>query len=252
VGLDQVVLLEPSGARHLVSLTGEMANVAGVGVVRTDTLRSLIGRRWGVGGKAFLVLAPSIRDRVESVRRRAQIIGPKDIPYLVWECDLKAGDRVVEVGAGSGALTVALAQAVGPTGRVVTYDLREEFLALARENIASAGFEGRVDFKMGDARTGVAERDADAVFLDIPDPWEAVAGAAEALRPSGHFASYSPNVEQVSRTASTLRSGMFVEIRTVEIIEREIESQDAGTHPSFARLGHTGYLTFARKVLEKF
>jgi tRNA (adenine57-N1/adenine58-N1)-methyltransferase catalytic subunit len=252
MGVDRVVLLEPSGARHLVSLNAEMATVPGVGVVRTDTLRSLMGRRWAVGGRAFLVLSPSIRDRVESVRRRAQIIGSKDIPYIVWECDVKAGDRVVEVGTGSGALTLALAQAVGPNGRVVTYDLREEFLALARENVSNAGLDSRVEFKLGDARAGITERDVDALLLDIPDPSEAVASASDALRPSGHFASYSPNVEQVSRTASTLRAGMFVEIRTVEIIEREIETQDSGTHPSFARLGHTGYLTFARKVLEKF
>ncbi len=252
MGLDRVVLLEASGAKHVVSLAEEMANVPGVGVVRTDTLRSLIGRRWTVGGKAFLVLIPSIRDKVESARRRAQIIGPKDIPLLIWNCDVKAGDLVVEVGAGSGALTLALAHAVGPTGRVVTYDIRQEFLELARGNAAEAGFGTRVEFKLQDARSGVSERDVDALFLDIPDPWEAVTNAAEALRPSGHFASYSPNVEQVSRTVAALRNRTFVEIRTVEIIEREIEAGEAGTHPSFAKLGHTGYLTFARRVLETF
>ena len=90
------------------------------------------------------------------------------------------------------------------------------------------------------------------MILDIPDPWEAVGSSWEALRPCGHFASYSPNMEQVNRTMKALRTGTFVEVRTVEIIEREIVAHEAGTHPSFAPLGHTGYLTFARKVLDTF
>jgi len=119
----RIVLLEPSGAKHLVVLDQEIVTVPAVGVVRADTLRGLVGRRWTVGGRTFLVLIPSIRDEVELLRRQAQIIGPKDAPVLVWNCDLKPGDFVVEVGAGSGAMTLALAHAVGSKGRVVTYDV---------------------------------------------------------------------------------------------------------------------------------
>ena len=249
---DRVVLLDPTGAKHLVVLDQDIINMPGVGVVRADVLRASIGRRWSVGGRSFLVLTPAIRDTVASMRRQAQIIGLKDAATLVWNCDLKAGDFVVEVGAGSGALTLVLAQAVGPDGRVVTYDMRADFLDVARANVSNAGFEGRVEFKLGDARSGIAEREADACVLDIPDPWEAIATAKEALKPCGHLASYSPNMEQVSRTAAALRAGPFVEIRTVEIIEREIIAGEAGTHPSFAPLGHTGYLSFARKMLDTF
>ena len=248
---ERVVLLELSGAKHVVILDRDIANVPGVGVVRTDILRAAVGRRWSVGGRAFLVLTPSIRDTVGAVRRQAQIIGPKDAPSLVWNCDVKAGDFVVEVGAGSGALTLVLAQAVGPDGHVVTYDLRPDFLEVARANVSDAGLAGRFEFKLGDARMAIPETGVDAFVLDIPDPWEAVGTAANALRPCGHFASNSPNVEQVNRTVAALRAGTFVEIRTVEIIEREIEASESGTHPSFAPLGHTGYLTFARHVLEK-
>jgi tRNA (adenine57-N1/adenine58-N1)-methyltransferase len=249
---DRVVLLEPSGAKHLVVFDREIVSVPSVGVVRADTLRGLVGRRWTVGERTYLVLIPSIRDQVELVRRQAQIIGPKDASVLVWNADLKGGDFVVEVGAGSGAMTLALAHAVGPNGRVVTYDVRPDFLEQARRNVAAAGLAGSVEFKIGDARAGIAERGADAVILDIPDPWEAVGSSSEALRPCGHFASYSPNMEQVNRTVKALRAGTFVEIRSVEIIEREIVAHEAGTHPSFAQLGHTGYLTFARKVLDTF
>src|SRR5207247_8919614 len=114
----RVVILEPSGAKHLVVLDQEIVSVPAVGVVRADTLRELVGRRWTVGGRTFLVLTPSIRDHVELLRRQAQIIGPKDAPVLVWNCDLKPGDFVVDVGAGSGAVTLASAHAVGSKGRV--------------------------------------------------------------------------------------------------------------------------------------
>lgn len=249
---DRVVLLEPSGAKHIVELDRDMVKVPGVGVVRADSLRASIGRRKTIGGRSFLVLTPTMRDDLGGLRRRAQIIGPKDIPALLWNCDLKAGDFVVEVGAGSGSLTLALAQAIGPGGRVVTYDLRRDFLEVARKNVASVGLEGRVEFKIGDARTEISERDADAVVLDIPDPWDAVRASAEALRPCGTFASFSPNAEQVNLTVKALRTATFVEVRSMEIIEREIVAQESGTRPSFAPLGHTGYMTFARKVLDTF
>jgi len=250
VGIDRVVLLSPSGAKQLVALDRETLTVPSVGVVRADTLRKSIGRRWGIGERSFLVLLPTLRDLVQTVRREAQIVGAKDAPSIVWNCDLKAGDVVVEAGSGSGALTLSLAHAVGPHGRVVTYDLRPDSIDVARRNVSVAGLDARVEFKDGDARAGIAEIGVDAFVLDIPDPWEAVGTAESALRPCGHFASYSPNMEQVSRTAAALRRRPFVEIRTLEIFEREIEASESGTRPSFAPLGHTGYLTFARRVLE--
>ena len=249
---EAVVLLAPSGTKHLIRLDQEVLTIPSVGVVRADTLRDSIGHRWTAGDRSFLVLIPSIRDLVASVRREAQIIGSKDAPAIVWNCDLKAGDIVVEAGAGSGALTLSLAQAVRPDGRIATYDIRPEFLERARDNVRAAGLLETVGFNVGDVRAGVAERNADAFVLDIPDPWLAVPVAGQSLRPCGHFASYSPNVEQVSQTVAALRAQTFVEIRTVEIIEREMVSQESGTRPSFAPLGHTGYLTFARKVLDTF
>jgi tRNA (adenine57-N1/adenine58-N1)-methyltransferase catalytic subunit len=251
VRADRVVLLDPRGVKHLVTLDRDPVNIPSVGVVRVSTLREAIGRRWTIGTRSFIVLTPSLRDAVESARRKAQIVTPKDAASLVWNCDLKAGDSVVEAGAGSGALTLALAQYVGPTGRVVTYDLRRDFLDVARENVGAAGLDGRVEFKIGDVRQGISERDMDAFILDIPDPWAAVATAVDALRPCGHFAAYSPNTEQVRDTVGALRAHSFAEVRTVEIIEREILAHEAGTRPSSAPLGHTGYLTFARKFLER-
>src|SRR6266699_3672020 len=229
MGPTRLILLEPSGRKHLVVLDRETVTLPRLGVVRAETLVASIGKRWTVGGRSFLVLTPSIRDTVGLLGRKAQIIGPKDLPALVWNSDVKPGDFIVEVGAGSGALTVVLANAVGPKGRVVSYDLRPEFLDVAQRNVSAAGLEERVEFKVGDARVGIPGTGADAFVVDIPDPWETIGNAASALRP-----------------------GPFVEIRTLGVIEREIEASGAGTRPSFAPLGHTGYLSFARKVLDTF
>src|SRR5438093_11825917 len=202
---ERVVLLETSGAKHLVNLDRETVKIPSVGVVRTDTLQGLLGRRWTIGDRTFLVMVPSIRDEMESVRRKAQIIGTKDAPALLWNCDLKPGDFVVEIGAGSGALTLALAHAVGSKGRVVTYDVRPEFLDRARDNVTAADLESVVEFKIGDGRKGVVERGADAMILDIPDPWEAVDGAATVLVRSGTSRPSQPTLDRWTGRVRPLR-----------------------------------------------
>lgn len=248
----RLILLEPSGKKHMVLLDRTTVTLPQLGVVRTEVLVESIGKLWKVGSRSFLVLTPSIRETVGLLKRNAQIVGPKDLPALLWNGDVKPGDLIIEVGAGSGALTVALANAVGPNGRVVSYDLRRDFLEVARGNVEAAGLADRVEFKIGDARSPIPERGADAFVVDIPDPWECIGPAWQTLRPCGHFTAFSPNVEQMSRTVKGLEAAHFVDVRTLEILEREMVAHDTGTHPSFAPLGHTGYLTFARKVLEKF
>jgi tRNA (adenine57-N1/adenine58-N1)-methyltransferase catalytic subunit len=186
------------------------------------------------------------------MERGPQTLATKDLAILLYEMDIKPGSRVAEGGSGSGAMAVTLARTVGEMGAVYSYDVRKEFLAVAQKNAQHAGVESRIQFLEADLRAGIRQRELDAVFLDIPDPWAAVAGAWEALRPCGALASFSPNMEQVKETVAAVRKKPFVEVRTIELIEREMEVRDVGVRPSFAALGHTGYLTFARKVLDTF
>ncbi len=229
-----------------------MASVPGLGTFDVGRLRESVGRKIQIGGRTLLVLEPSLRDLNDTLVRGAQVLTPKDVASIRYELDLSPGRRVVEAGAGSGGLTLALARAVGPAGRVYAYDLREDALATARENVQRAGLGEIVDLKIGDVREGIAERDLDAVALDMPDPWAAIPAAWHALRPCGHLAAFSPNMEQVKETVAALRKMPFFDVRTIELIEREMEVRDVGVRPSFAALGHTGYLTFARKVLDTF
>lgn len=229
-----------------------MVRVPGLGALDGSKLRSLIGRKASVGSRSFLVLEPSLRDLHETMARGPQILAPKDLAAILYEADIRPGAHVVEGGTGSAALTCALARAVGPEGRVYSYELRPESLAVARRNIDAAGVADRVEFREADLRTSIRETDVDAVVLDIPDPWAAIPGAWEALRSCGSVATFSPNMEQVKETASAIRQRPFIDLRTIELIEREMEVRDVGVRPSFAPLGHTGYLTFARKVLDTF
>jgi len=209
-----------------------------------------VGSSIAIGGESLLVLRPSARDLAETLARKAQIITAKDVALLLYYADVKPGDTVVEGGSGSGAVTIALARAVGETGRVISYDVREDFLAVARENVRRAGFAERVEFRQGDVRIEIDEG-VDAVILDMLDPWNAVHAAHKALKPCGHLATYSPNMEQVKETVLAMQKLPFIEVRTVELLEREMEVREQGVRPAFASLGHTGYLTVARKVLEK-
>lgn len=249
--MDRVVLLDAAKERKwLVPIEGETISVPGLGVLNAEKLRAALGGVLSIGGQSFYVLRPSARDLAETLERKAQIITAKDAALLLYYADVKPGDHVLEGGSGSGALTIALARAVGATGRVISYDLREDFLAVARENVRRTGFADRVQFRHGDVREGM-EGPGDAVILDLLDPWNAVHAAYKALHPCGHLATYSPNMEQVKATVLAMQKLPFIEVRTVEVLEREIEVREQGVRPAFAALGHTGYLTVARKVGER-
>ncbi|MFQ5552712.1 MAG: tRNA (adenine-N1)-methyltransferase [Thermoplasmata archaeon] len=245
--MHEVVLLNARGKKWRVPVDSGMRNVRGVGRVKTDGLARLVGRSLEVEGRAYAILEPSVRDQIETLRRKAQIVGPKDGAYIVFNTDLQAGDTVIEGGAGSGALTVMLAHAVAPSGQVVSYEVRPDFLEVARGNVEGGGYDDVVRFHEADIAAGIEETEVKAVILDVPEPWTAVPAAKSALRPSGHFASYSPTVEQMRETVLALRQAGFVDIWSVELLERRMEV-GRGTRPAFQMLGHTGYTTFARHV----
>ena len=229
-----------------------MARVPDLGTLDTAKLREHVGRKLSIGSRSFMVLEPSSQDLQAAMARGPQVLTGKDVASLLYYGDVLPGAHVVEAGTGSGALPTALARAVGPTGRIDSYDVRDESIDLARTNLTHAGLADRVTFHVSDIRIGISERDIDAVFLDLPDPWAAVPAAWDALRPCGSLAAFSPNMEQVKQTVAAIRARPFVDVRTIELIEREMEVRDVGVRPSFAPLGHTGYLTFARKVLDTF
>jgi tRNA (adenine57-N1/adenine58-N1)-methyltransferase len=245
---DSAVLIDRKGGRHMVRLTGGKERVGKLGLVDTSALLGASdGTRVSVGSAEFVALSPTVLDKVATIERRAQIVVPRDAALIALHADVKAGDLVVEGGAGSGALSIVLLHALRPGGRLVTYELREDHAEVAMANVEMAGLTEGHDLRLGDV-ADVEETDVDAVVLDVPEPWKAVPACGRALKAGGRLVSYSPTVGQVERTHDALREAGFQGVRTFEWLEREMVVGSGGTRPSFEMLGHTGYTTVARKV----
>lgn len=245
---DDVVLWSEDRPRRILRVRDGTHRVPGLGVVN---LSSLVGQEWGstlrLGDVQYRLLAPRLPDRLALLERGAQIVLPKDASRIVFECGLNAGARVLEAGVGSGALTLALAHAVAPNGRVYAYDNREDHLRHGKANVAAAGLDPVVEFRVGDVTKRIEERGLDAVVLDLPEPDAVVPHAHAALAPSGVFAAYSPLVVQVERTVQALRSAGFVAVRALELLERGWTVHDRGSRPDTNMLAHTGFLVFGRR-----
>jgi len=247
---DTVALKHAGEPAILLRLARGPQTVGNEGVI---DLSALIGQDPGSSvdwlGTHYRALRPSLGDLLGSLRRGAQIITPKDAVHLLYLAGVGPGATVAEAGAGSGALTVVLAFHVGPDGRVISYDRRDDFLETARSNVRRAGLESRVSFRRRDVvAEGFDERDLASVVLDLPEPWTVVAAAREALVPGGYVATYTPTYNQLERTVRTLREVGFDEVRAVELLERGLHVGDGGTRPAFEMLGHTGFLAAGRKV----
>lgn len=245
---DLVALVDGQGTRTILQAAGGPQKVKGIGILSGERL---VGLPWGGrlehGSQSLRIVRPGIADLHAGIARKAQIVLPKDASRILYECDVHEGSRVVEAGIGSGALTTALAWAVGESGRVFTYELREDFAQWGRKNLEAFGLAQRVDIAVGDVAAGIAQRDVDAVILDMPNPWDAVPAAREALRGDGLFCAYTPNVSQVEQTHAALLANGFFDLRAMELMERRWVVGERGSRPDFEMLGHTAFLTFARK-----
>lgn len=214
----------------------------------------LIGLRWGTEvtthlGHPVLLLQPSTDDLIRNLERTTQIVYPKDAGYILMRLSIAPGCRVVEAGTGSGGLTVVLAGAVRPTGRVASYEVRPEMQRLARENVERAGLTDYVTFQLRDIAEGFEEREAEALFLDLPNPWEYLGQAHEALAGGGFFGSILPTANQVIELVGALRSNNFALVEVEELILRPYRTVAARLRPKDRLAPHTGYLVFARKVM---
>jgi tRNA (adenine57-N1/adenine58-N1)-methyltransferase catalytic subunit len=217
-------------------------------------LAELVDKEWGGSirtsmGQNLAVFKPRALDIVESFDRPTQILYPKDIGYALFQLGIGNGDRVLEVGTGSGALTSALARGIAPDGQVFTYEMRPEFLRAAKANIEKAGFGSLVTFHNKDPTEGFDEKDADAVVVDLGDPWKMVGAAWRALIGGGLLAGFTPTINQLEKLAVALREGGFAILEAVELLMREFKTEAGKVRPETRMIGHTAYVTIARKLL---
>jgi tRNA (adenine57-N1/adenine58-N1)-methyltransferase len=198
----------------------------------------------------FVILKPLLRDYIMKCARQTQINYPKDIALMVMFSNIGPGSRVVEAGTGTGALTTAITHYIRPSGKVHSYEVREEFQKTAEKNLRRAGLIDFVELKLKDITMGINETEVDAVILDLAVPWLVVPHAYIALKPCGTIVSFSPTIDQVVKTVEALKENGFVDVETIECMMSGMQTERGKTRPHTLMTGHTGYITYARKAIK--
>jgi tRNA (adenine57-N1/adenine58-N1)-methyltransferase len=250
-----VRLLDGKGRRHNFCLEAGKRFFSNKGHLEHD---ELIGREEGFtvtssGGGEYLVFRPLLSEFVVSMPRGAAVVYPKDAAQIVAMADIFPGAQVVEAGAGSGALTCSLLRAVGPEGRLTSYERREEFLEVARRNVLQ--FFGAEHPAWAPHLGDLAEllpasgERCDRVILDMLAPWECLEAVSGALRPGGIVCAYVATTTQLSRFVETVRlHGGFTEPAAWESLVRDWHVEGLAVRPGHAMIGHTGFLVTARRM----
>ena len=201
-------------------------------------------------GETFLAIRPTYADLIPFLPRAAQVIYPKDTgPLLVWG-DVFPGATVVEGGTGAGALTIALLRAVGPTGRVISYEIREDFANVARKNVATFfGDAPNWTLRLRDLYGGFEETGVDRMFLDLPEPGRALEVAARALRPGGVLVCYVPTALQLKDTCDALQhSPHFGQIEAFETLLRNWQVKGMSVRPVHRMVAHSAFIIVSRRL----
>lgn len=251
---EPVLLVDRRRRRYLIYLRAGGGSDLRGGKVSHD---ALIGQEEGgatvsTRGERFLVIRPTLAEFVLEMPRGAQVVYPKDLGAILVAADVFPGARVLEAGTGSGALTMALLRAVGPAGRVASYEIREEFARIAEQNIRR--FLGRADalvLRRQDVYAGILPEDTplDRIVLDLPEPWRVADLAGLALVPGGILLCYLPTIPQVVRATEALQAtGMFGLAETTEILMRPWNIDSPSVRPAHRMVAHTGFLTTARRI----
>jgi len=196
-------------------------------------------------GREMTVLEPDFIDLYSKIKRSAQIIPLKDIGSIITGTGISNKSTVVDAGAGSGALCCFLAHIVK---KVYTYEIRDDFAEIVSKNIEFLGLKNIV-LKKKSIYDGIDEKDVDMVMLDLPEPWKVIPHAVKSLKHGGFLISYSPTLPQVSDFVEEIRkNSSMLFLRTTETIEREWEIDGRKIRPRSQAIGHSGFLSFARKV----
>ena len=238
------------GDSFLLRLTPNASQGTHLGAILHD---DLVGMSYGDSvlsntGKCFFLLKPSIGDYMRRIRRQTQIVFPKEAGYILLHLSVFPGARIVECGSGSGSLTCLFANMVGEKGHVYSYDRRPDFSALAKANCERWDVEDRVDFKVRDIQEGFDEKEADAVFLDVPTPEGYIEKARNALAPGKQLGLIVPTTNQLERIIPALQAESFVNIEILELFLRRYKATAARLRPEDTMVGHTGFLVFASLV----
>lgn len=249
---DTALLVSAQNKRYMLRLKAGDQLQTHRGVIHHS---DLIGLPWGSKvyshlGSDYLLLQPSTADLLIEIKRNTQIMYPKDVGFVLVSLGIGPGKQVLEAGTGSGSLTTALAFAVGSTGHIFSYDNRPEMQNLALKNLERVGLAEYVTFKTRDILEGFDETNIDAIFLDVPNPYDYLSQVSRALKPGGFFGSILPTTNQISKLLIALHRENFAFIDVCEIMLRYYKAVPERLRPTDRMVAHTGFLIFARLIQE--
>jgi tRNA (adenine57-N1/adenine58-N1)-methyltransferase len=251
---EQALLIDQRGRRHLFMLRKGETFHSDRGWILHDDIIDHPDGSWvrTSKGTRYIALRPTLAEYVLDMPRGAQVIYPKDLAMILFWADIFPGARVLEAGMGSGALTMALLRAVGPEGRVVSYEQRDDFARRALANIQiRLGEVNNLVVRLMAVEEGLPDEDpVDRAVFDLPEPWRLVEPVARVLRPGGIFLSYVPTIIQSQQISDTLRRHTgFSLVETFETLFRPWNIEGTSVRPFHRMVAHTGFITAARRVV---
>jgi tRNA (adenine57-N1/adenine58-N1)-methyltransferase len=250
---EPLLLIDRKQRRYLMTLKpGATADLRGGKLSHDELIGSEEGRLVATTrGERFLIVRPTLAEFVLEMPRGAQIIYPKDLSVILLAADIYPGATVLEAGTGSGALTMALLRAVGPSGMVYSYEVREDFARRATLNIERyLGPQDRLVMRAQDVYDGIVDHPLDRIVLDVPEPWRVVPHAAGALRSGGILLAYLPTVPQTVQLVEAIRhSGAFALVETTETLLRPWNIDGQSVRPAHRMVAHTAFITTARRTV---
>jgi len=203
-------------------------------------------------GNRVYILPVGIIENIFHMKRSSQIVYPKDLGFILLMLDIKEGNRVIDVGLGSGSMSAAMARLVGSSGKVFAYDRREDMIALATLNLNDWNLIDRVVIQLRDIQNGFDVNEVDAIFLDVSQPWDYLKQCWEALKGGGRIGIISPTAGQVMEVLRCIKKIPFLQVEVWENMFRQFKPDPITFRPYDRMVAHTTYMMFARKVNELF
>ncbi len=238
-------LLIIEGSAYLVNLESKITEIKDFGSFPTEILHAHESNtEFELFDKKAKIVDPVQSDFQSNLKRGPQIISPKDIAWIVYKSGLSSGETVIEAGSGSGALTLAIAQAVAPNGKVVTFENKSKHFKIAQRNITMSPWSEIVDIRQEELNNDTEIIPTASIVLDLPNPWEITSWVQKSLRIGGFLICYLPTINQVQKLIEALEGWQEIEI--VETIQRSWQSKQNALRPQSNMLGHTGFIVSAR------
>ncbi|MDP8011989.1 MAG: tRNA (adenine-N1)-methyltransferase [Thermoplasmata archaeon] len=236
---DKIYVLHVSGKREWIN---------GLGVIDTSIF---IDKNFGdiinILNFDFKIIKPNLEDILSNLEKGTQGINKKDIGTIIMKSGIKGDSRVVEIGIGSGFLTISILFYL-VSGKLISYDISRKNAENVMEIAKHFGMEDKWEFKIRDFKDGIDENNLDAIFVDIPEPWLNFENSMKALKPGGMFIAYLPNITQVRELLNRIERQEYYRAEIIEILERSWTYGRKELRPENFGLLHTSFIVFIRSL----